>query len=695
VDYLDFELEIDAGTGLEYPVRVINSPAGQARETMYFPFAELELQNKLQALQIALLRSGGRRRQSLSPEQQTVQDFGRALFDALLTGEVRVRYDVSLRDATLQGRGLRLKLRVNTPEMAALPWEFLYDPRRAEYVCLSQDTPILRYLELPQPIQPLTVAPPLRILGMVASPSNLDALNVDVEKQRVEAALRDLQDTGLVELTWLEGQTWRTLQQAMRRDEWHIFHFIGHGGFDATADEGLVMLCGEDGSAQRMTATQLGRLLANHRTLRLVLLNACEGATGGTRDLFSSTASILVRRGIPAVLAMQYPITDRAAIEFSRTFYESLVDGLPVDAAVVESRVAISLAVHNTVEWGTPMLYMRSADGLLFSVPGADSRKQKEQGVGEIPGVERGISKEEEVRTELPVLRVAQLVASIEDQATGSQQSTTSIKRPAIASWSLDTGYSSLSARQTFEPELILIPAGEFLMGSDPKKDKGAYDDEQPQHTLYLPDYWIAKMPVTNAQYAAFVQATRYKAPRHWKNRKVPAGKDAHPVVYVSWDDAMIYCKWLAEATGKSYTLPSEAEWEKAARGTNGRIYPWGNTFDKEKCNIGGLLKVFGDDMTPVDRYPQAASPYGVLDMAGNVWEWTRSSFRPYPYDPMDGREDISASCERVVRGGAFYTNARRARCVCRRWNLPHLDYKLFGFRVVGGGTVTPIDSSW
>lgn len=366
MDYLDFELEIGAGAGREYPVRVINSPAGQARETMRFPFGELELQNKLQALQIALLRSGGQHRQSLSPEQQTVQDFGCKLFDALLTGEARVRYDVSLRDTTLQGRSLRIKLRINTPEMAALPWEYLYDPRRAEYVCLSQDTPIVRYLELPQPIQPLTVTPPLRVLGMVASPSDLGSLNVDLEKQRVEDALRGLQAAGLVELTWLEGQTWRALQETMRRSEWHIFHFIGHGSFDATTDEGLVMLCGEDGKAQRMSATQLGRLLANHRTLRLVLLNACEGAKGSTHDLFSSTASILVRRGIPAVLAMQYAITDRAAIEFARTFYASLVDGLPVDAAVVESRVAISMAVNNTVEWGTPVLFMRSPDGVLF-----------------------------------------------------------------------------------------------------------------------------------------------------------------------------------------------------------------------------------------------------------------------------------------------------------------------------------------
>ncbi|MGC9393874.1 MAG: SUMF1/EgtB/PvdO family nonheme iron enzyme [Anaerolineae bacterium] len=670
MDYLDFELEIDAGTGREYPVRVINSPAGQARETMYFPFGELELENNLLRLRNALLRSGGKRRMVLSPDQQTVQGFGRALFDALLTGEVRVRYDVSLRDATLQGRGLRLKLRVNTPEMAALPWEFLYDPRRAEYVCLSQDTPIVRYLELPQPIHPLAVTPPLRILGMVASPSDLRDLNVDLEKQRVETALRDLRDEGSVELTWLRGQTWRALQRAMRRGEWHIFHFIGHGDFDATADEGLVMLCDDNDKAQPMHAGRLGRMLANAkgRALRLVLLNACEGATGSTRDLFSSTASILVRRGLPAVLAMQYPITDRAAIEFSRTFYESLVDGLPVDAAVVESRVAISLAVNNTVEWGTPVLFMRSPDGVLFSLQPSAVSHQPDAG-----------SRMQSVTAQ----EVAAISESRSDVAMSSQSSATLIPEPK-------THTPQPVTRLPFEPELILIPAGEFLMGSDPKKDKSADSDEQPRHTLYLPGYWIAKTPVTNAQYAAFVKATGHKAPQHWENGTIPAGKDTHPVVYISWDGAMAYCQWLAEATGKPYTLPSEAEWEKAARGTDGRLYPWGNTFDKSKCNVyaSGI-----GETTPVDRYPQGASSYGVLDMAGNVCEWTCSQYKAYPYDPADGREDVSASARRVVRGGAFGNNGWGARCACRSYWGPDDDGRGRGFRVVvagGGGPSAP-----
>jgi hypothetical protein len=368
MSYLDFEIEIGTGSGRDYPVAVIRSTAGEAHETMHFPFDELALENRLKDLQIALLRSGGKRRQIHNPEEQTVRKFGQALFNALFKGEVYSRYVVSQREADQQGKGLRLKLRIQSSELAALPWEFLFDADQAEYVCLSNKTPIVRYLELPQPPQPLVVMPPLRILGMVVNPTELGTLDVENEKLRLEKAIENLQANGFVELTWLQGQTWQVLQRAMRHGPWHIFHFIGHGGFDLHSDEGLIALKDSADKVRYLSASQLGRLLSDHRPLRLVVLNSCEGARSSEHDIFSSTAAILVRRGIPAVLAMQYEITDRAAIELSRAFYEALADGMPVDAAVSEARKAISLGVENTVEWGTPVLYMRSPDGDLFDI---------------------------------------------------------------------------------------------------------------------------------------------------------------------------------------------------------------------------------------------------------------------------------------------------------------------------------------
>ncbi|HYU71271.1 MAG TPA: CHAT domain-containing protein, partial [Ktedonobacteraceae bacterium] len=289
--YLDFDIEIGPGSGREYPVIVVRSAAGEAHEVMHFPFDELALENRLKDLQIALLRSGGKRRQIHSPEEQTTQNFGHALFDALFTGEVRNRYIVSQREAFHQGKGLRLKLRIQSPELAALPWEFLYDAGQAEYICLSNKTPIVRYLELPQPPQPLTVTPPLRILGMIVDPTDLASLDIDSEKQRVEKATEELQANGLVELTWLQGQTWQDLQRAMRGGPWHIFHFIGHGGFDANTDEGLIALKEATGTVRYLSASHLGRLLADHRSLSLVVLNSCDGARGSEHNIFSSTAS--------------------------------------------------------------------------------------------------------------------------------------------------------------------------------------------------------------------------------------------------------------------------------------------------------------------------------------------------------------------------------------------------------------------
>ena len=381
-EYLDFELEIRGGGPREYPVAV-RSPAGEAQSQMRFPFDEWELKDRLQSLEIALLRSGGTRRRMPSPEEHTVQDFGRGLFEALLVGDVRTRYEMSLSEARRQGKGLRLKLRIQPSELAVLPWEFLYDAERDRYPSLSSNTPLVRYLDLPQPVEPLRVSPPLRVLGMVTSPLGLSPLDVEHEKRLVEEAIRGLREGGSLELTWLEGETWRDLQRAMRHGPWHIFHFVGHGGFDAATEEGAIALSNDAGHMHLLRARGLAELLDDHYPLRLVFLNSCEGARGSERDAFSSTAATLVRRGVPAVVAMQYEITDRAAIEFSRDFYEALADSLPVDAAVTEARAAVSM--DSILEWGTPVLYMHSPDGRVFDVLASSPRAHPTPGTEDRP----------------------------------------------------------------------------------------------------------------------------------------------------------------------------------------------------------------------------------------------------------------------------------------------------------------------
>jgi hypothetical protein len=303
--------------------------------------------------------------------RDTAKDFGRSLFDALLPSEVRSCYRNSLGMARAQDKGLRIRLRIDPPELAILPWEHLYDDLEREYTCLAKETPLVRYLELARPPQPLTIQPPLCILGMVASPCDLPQLDVELEMRQMAEAIQHLQDEGQVSLTWLKGQTWRDLQKAMRGGPWHVFHFIGHGDFDALAQEGQIALIDDQGKTDLLSATQLGRLLASHTSLRLVVLNSCEGARASETDLFSSAGAVLTNRGIPAVVSMQYPITDRAALEFSRTFYDSVAEGLPVDAAVSEARIAISMTIDDTLEWGTPVLHMRADNGHLFDINAA------------------------------------------------------------------------------------------------------------------------------------------------------------------------------------------------------------------------------------------------------------------------------------------------------------------------------------
>jgi formylglycine-generating enzyme required for sulfatase activity len=213
--------------------------------------------------------------------------------------------------------------------------------------------------------------------------------------------------------------------------------------------------------------------------------------------------------------------------------------------------------------------------------------------------------------------------------------------------------------------------------------DKDAFGDEQPQHRLHLPEFYIGKCPVTNAQYKTFVQATRRAVPEHWQNGKILADEENHPVVYVSWQDAVAFCRWLRHASGKAIRLPTEAEWEKAARGDDGRIYPWGNNPPAaELCNFGGN---FGGT-TRVGQYPVGASPYGALDIAGNVMEWTASLYWDYPYQPNDGRNSSKGEGQRVLRGGWCRRKAMSVRCAFRYGSNPVGRFDYYGFRVVSPG---------
>ncbi|MBN1261386.1 MAG: formylglycine-generating enzyme family protein, partial [Anaerolineae bacterium] len=248
--------------------------------------------------------------------------------------------------------------------------------------------------------------------------------------------------------------------------------------------------------------------------------------------------------------------------------------------------------------------------------------------------------------------------------------------------------------RLPIEPDMVVVPAGDFIMGSDPATDPESHSCEQPQHTVRLAAFAIARTPVTNAEYGVFLRATRHTPPAHWRiwrwKRRWHIGKQDHPVVNVTWYDAVAYGEWLAKETGKPYRLPSEAEWEKAARGPEGRRYPWGDAWLPEHCN--SLENNPKGGTTPVTAFPEGASPYGLLDMAGNVWEWTRSLWGenlrkpdfPYPYVVNDQRENLHASelVRRILRGASFYHDRWTSRCAARYRYSPENRFDSVGFRV-------------
>lgn len=234
------------------------------------------------------------------------------------------------------------------------------------------------------------------------------------------------------------------------------------------------------------------------------------------------------------------------------------------------------------------------------------------------------------------------------------------------------------------EMEFMHIPAGEFLMGSDPAKDKEAYPDEQPQHKVYLSEFYMGKYPVMNEQYNAFVKGKgKKKLSGHFT---MPEGKEKHPAVNVTWSDAQAFCEWLAQESGKLCRLPSEAEWEKAARGDKGLIYPWGNAWDKQKCN---MRETGIGDTTPVGQFsPAGDSPYGCVDMVGNVWEWCADWFAEDTYSRRSGRVERDphgpeTGVARVLRGGSFSYDRGYCRCACRGRSRPRLWGGSLGFRVV------------
>jgi formylglycine-generating enzyme required for sulfatase activity len=239
-----------------------------------------------------------------------------------------------------------------------------------------------------------------------------------------------------------------------------------------------------------------------------------------------------------------------------------------------------------------------------------------------------------------------------------------------------------------YEPETIYVSAGSFWMGSESGEGIPAY--ETPQHEVTLPSFRIGKYPVTNIQYEYFISEKKVEVPRQlgWEGQRAPKGREQYPVTGVTWYEALAYCQWLSQQTKRPYTLPNEAQWEKACRAGEHCLYPWGNDFVPGRCNQGG------ESLAPVDHFPPQ-NEFGFYDLVGNIRQWTCTTWEqgdapqpsPYPWKE-DGRNDLNANSEtpRVLRGCSMKDPSLLHRCSARKGDLPErrgYTGARYGFRVL------------
>lgn len=629
--FADFDLLIVPADG-RYRTRVIASPVGEAESVFAMPFSATELRHFtwLSARVTRHLRPPG----STPEPPLSAQAFGSRLFDAAFGGAVRECLVRALDSVQRDGRGLRISLRLNdVPELADLPWEYLYASGPYEgFLALSATTPIVRYLELPKGATALRVQPPLRILAVVADPQDVPKLDVEREWRLLHDAVDPLQSRGLIRLERLQQPTLRALQGRLRKagGAVHILHFIGHGEYDEENKAGGLYFEEEDRSHRFVGAADLAMILGDHEPLRLVFLNACEGARGGKENLFAGAAQTLVRQGIPAVLAMQFPVSDKAATALAHEFYQALADGLPVDAAVGEARKSIK-AAGNELEWGTPVLFSRSDDNRILVLPTGDAR---------------------------PVIAVQPW-----------EPETLLIPGGPFAMGSVDP------ATPVAEQPQHIVDLPDFRIGKYPVtvREYAAFIKDKKDHPA--PQGWFNREP-----------------PAERLDHPVTDVSWRDGVAYCAWLSARSGRRYVLPSEAEWEKAASGGEERAGEPGTEGtaRTYPWGAEWAAGRCNAAGA------GTTPVKAHPAGASAYGVEDLLGNVQEWTRSLWgtqtaQPewgYPYAPGDGREvadpaQLPAQARLVHRGGSFKSQPADLRCSARGNALPDSKLAWRGLRVV------------
>jgi hypothetical protein len=366
--YLNFDLEISKQNNA-YLARVIYSPEGEGRNVFIFPFNAAELKHYLASFSNVrgiILPARVTESPSTANVITMLEIFGKALFDAVFQNDIVGLFRASIKTAQQEKAGLRLRLRLaDVPEMINIPWEYLFDSRTNTYLSLSNQISIVRYMELPSARKKLSVSTVIKLLIVISNPTDYALLDTDLERKKLNKALAKLSQVGDINIKYVQQATISNLLAVLETDEFHIIHFIGHGYFDENTQAGGLVFEDENEKGVHISGKYLATAIQNEPSLRLIVLNSCEGGVTSNSNIFAGVAQGLVKKEIPAVLAMQYAITDQAAIVFAEKFYTGLANGKPVDTALGQARRGI-YHLPNELEFGTAVLYMRAERGTLF-----------------------------------------------------------------------------------------------------------------------------------------------------------------------------------------------------------------------------------------------------------------------------------------------------------------------------------------
>jgi CHAT domain len=367
--YLNFDLIISFRADNRYHLQV-RSPGGNPQMEFEVPISADEvvtLREVVQGPARDAIRRRHERRLGEPDPGDLVRLLGERLFDGVITSEVFASYMASIQEGHRQAKGLRVRLWLDgAPKLAELPWEYLYSRSIGGYLTLSKKTPVVRFLSLPYPPLQLLSPFPLNILVMISDPDGYQPLAVEHEWETICRAVKQLEDEKLVSIERVPSGTIEDLQECLgRQKKYHVFHFIGHGDFHPETGEASLLLEQRENRKGRLVGKDELKVALDQDSIRLVILNSCEGARVDGLDPFGGLAQSLVQKGIPAAVAMQFKITDTAAVTFAGKFYRTMAQNHPVDEALAEARKAIYFA-KNPTEWGTPVLYLNAEDGQII-----------------------------------------------------------------------------------------------------------------------------------------------------------------------------------------------------------------------------------------------------------------------------------------------------------------------------------------